>query len=228
MRNPLAAFAFCALAAAPAAADPVVVELFTSQGCSSCPAADAMLGDLAGRDDVIALSLHVDYWDWIGWPDTFAHAAFSDRQRAYAAAAQSTIVYTPQFVVGGVDQVEGADAMRLADLIGAHRDAGGDVLRMAMTAQGREVRAMPVPGGGRIVLVTYRPEATVEVLAGENAGRAITYHNVVERWDVLADWDGAEATFPLSDTPAGLRRAVLVQAVGDGAPGPILGAVRVD
>lgn len=229
MRSFLASLCLLALGVAPAAADPVVVELFTSQGCSSCPPADALLGEIAGRDDVIALSLHVDYWDWIGWPDTFAHAAFTQRQRAYATAAHSNVVYTPQFVVGGTDPVEGAAGMRLADLIAAHRDAARDVLRMATTAQGREVLAMAAPGGGgQIILVTYRPEATVQVLAGENAGRSITYHNVVQGWDVLAAWDGSEAAFVLPDPPAGMRQAVLAQALPNGLPGPILGAVRVD
>lgn len=228
MRHLLASLFAAALIATPAAADPVVVELYTSQGCSSCPPADALLGEIAGRDGVIALSLHVDYWDWIGWPDTFADAAFTARQRAYARAAHSNVVYTPQFVVGGMDSVEGADGMKLADLVAVHREASRDVLRMATTPRGREVLAMAVAGGGQIVLVTYRPEATVRVLAGENAGRSITYHNVVERWDVLAAWDGSEAAFPLPDPPAGMRQAVLAQAMPGGLPGSILGAVQVD
>lgn len=211
-----------------ASADPVVVELFTSQGCSSCPPADAVLGELAQREDVIALSLHVDYWDWIGWPDGFAHAAFTARQRAYAEVAHSNVIYTPQFIVGGVDQIEGAAPMELAEAIGEHHEAAADVLRMAMTSRGREAIAMPVEGGGRIVLVTYLPKAVVKVEAGENAGRVIDYHNVVEAWDVLADWDGEEAAFVLPDPPAGRRQAVIVQAWTDGRPGPVLGAVHAD
>ena len=213
-----------------ALADPVVVELYTSQGCSACPPADAMLAELAGREDVIALSLHVDYWDWIGWPDAFAHSAFTDRQRAYAKAERTNVIYTPQFVVGGADRVEGADGMRLADVIAAHRATPGGALRMAMTARGREVVAVPSGDGqgGQIVLVTYRPQARVGIEAGENAGRSMTYHNVVVGWDVLGQWDGAETAFVLPDPPAGHRQAVIAQAWHDGVPGAVLGAVRAD
>ena len=229
LRNPLVPIVLCAqLGMGAATADPVVVELFTSQGCASCPPADAVLGELAGRDDVIALSLHVDYWDWIGWTDRFARPAFTARQRAYAEAARSNVVYTPQFVVDGVDQIEGAAQMKLAEAIAAHGAASEDVLRMATTSRGREALAMPVSGGGRIVLVTYRPEAQVAIEGGENAGHELTYRNVVEGWDVLADWDGTEAAFVLPDPPAGLRQAVIAQAWRDGAPGRILGAVLAD
>ncbi len=225
--RPIFALVLAALAG-PAPADPVVVELFTSQGCSSCPPADAILGELASRDDVLALSLHVDYWDWIGWPDTFAHAAFTERQRAYAAAAHSNVVYTPQFVVGGVDAVEGAAGMALGDRIAAHADAASDVLRVMTTSEGREVVATAAPTGGRLILVTYRPSASVAVLAGENAGQTIEYHNVVVGWDVLAEWDGAETTLTLPEPGPGTRQAVLAQAFADGMPGAILGAVRAD
>ncbi|SFJ57005.1 DUF1223 domain-containing protein [Jannaschia pohangensis] len=214
--------------AVPAKADPVVLELFTSQGCSSCPPADAMLGELADREDVIALSLHVDYWDWIGWKDTFANPAFTARQNAYAAAAGSSVVYTPQFIVGGRDQMAGPSGMELAETIDAHRDATGDVLRVGSTPQGREVMVAPVDGGGQLILVTYMPKATVMILHGENAGRDMSYHNVVQGWDVLADWDGAEGAFVVPDAPDGMRQAVLAQALVDGKPGPILGAVRLD
>lgn len=220
----------CAFLASTAIADPVVVELFTSQGCSSCPPADALLGQLARRDDVLALSLHVDYWDWIGWPDAFAHPAFTARQRAYAKGEKTNVVYTPQFVVGGTDRVEGAAGMALADVIAAHRDVSADVLRMAMTARGREVLAVPSEHGGRgrIVLVTYRPQATVQIEAGENAGHVMTYHNVVTGWDLLGEWEGGETAYVLPDPPAGHRQAVLAQAWKDGEPGAVLGAVRAD
>ncbi|MCK0166137.1 DUF1223 domain-containing protein [Jannaschia sp. S6380] len=207
------------------AADPVVVELFTSQGCSSCPPADEMLGQLAHRDDVIALSLHVDYWDWIGWADTFADPAYSDRQRGYAAAAGSSVVYTPQFVVGGVDQVAGPSGMELADLIVAHDGVTGDILRQG---EGRKVVAASSGKRGQLIRVIYRPETTVRILRGENAGRNITYHNVVESWTVLSDWDGRELQIDVPAAPDGMAQAVLAQAVNDGKPGAILGAVRVD
>lgn len=215
--------------ASPLRADPVVVELYTSQGCSSCPPADAMLGELAAREGVIALSLHVDYWDWIGWKDTFADPAYSERQRAYAAVAHSSVVYTPQFIVGGIDQVAGAAGMKLADIVTRHQEATGDVLRVASTAEGREVMAMATDGAsGRLILVNFLPEATVRVLKGENAGKEITYHNVVRSWSVLTDWDGGETSVAVPAAPEGQRQAVLAQAQVEGLPGPIFGAVLVD
>jgi hypothetical protein len=214
------------LCAAPVAADPVVVELFTSQGCSSCPPADALLGELAGRDDVIPLSLHVDYWDWIGWEDTFAHAVFSDRQRAYAAAAGTSVVYTPQFVVGGVDPVAGPSGMDLAEVIAAHKGATGDVLRV----DGDMLVANAAGTPARLSLIEVLPEARVQVLHGENAGHEMTYHNVVRSWRKLADWDGTAARFELP--PPSLpdaRRIVLAQRVTPaGQPGAMVGAVVVD
>ncbi len=190
--------AFLALVLAlPVRADPVVVELFTSQGCSSCPPADAMLADLAGRDDVIALSLHVDYWDWIGWPDTFADRAHTDRQLAYAHAAGTNALYTPQFVIGGADRMAGPNAMQLLEVVGEHFGATGDVLR----AEGRRVIVSEGAGVGELILVTYRPEATVTILHGENAGLSMTYHNVVSSWTVLRTLDGGETAVEVLAAP---------------------------
>ncbi|MGB3554164.1 MAG: DUF1223 domain-containing protein [Jannaschia sp.] len=226
MRLAPAALSLVALLATPVAADPVVVELYTSQGCSSCPPADAMLGELTHRDDVIALSMHVDYWDWIGWEDTFGSAAFSQRQRDYASVAGSTVVYTPQFVVGGHDQVAGPSGMELAELIDRHRDATGDVLRIA-PEDGRRV-VVTSGEGGTLILVTVQPEATVKILHGENAGHEIAYHNIVRGWDVLGEWSGEEMAVTLPERPAGMIQFVLAQGAVGGKPGPILGAVRVD
>ncbi len=217
------------LLATPLHADPVVVELFTSQGCSSCPPADEMLGELAERDGVIALSLHVDYWDWIGWADTFAEPAFSARQHAYAAVARSNVVYTPQFVVGGSDQVAGPTGMQLAEIVARHDGATGDVLRVASSTQGREVMAMATGGpGGQLILVNFLPEATVRILHGENAGQDIAYHNVVRSWSVLAEWNGGETAVTVPAAPKGQRQAVIAQTLIDGKPGAIVGAVLVD
>ena len=102
---------------------PVVVELFTSQGCSSCPPADAVLHDLASRDDVLPLALHVDYWDYIGWKDQFAKPSHTNRQKAYAHVGGRNMIYTPQMVVQGQEDVVGVKAMKLAELIEKHRNA---------------------------------------------------------------------------------------------------------
>ncbi|MEL6586499.1 MAG: DUF1223 domain-containing protein [Pseudomonadota bacterium] len=223
MRLSLSALALC-LAPLIAHADPVVVELYTSQGCSSCPPADAMLGELTAREDVIALSMHVDYWDWIGWEDTFGSGAFSERQRAYAAAVGSSVVYTPQFIIDGAEQVAGPSGMKLAEMIDRSRAGKGDVL----IATGRTV-AVPETGmAGQLILVTVEPEATVKIMRGENAGREITYHNIVRAWDVVANLDGSAMNLPLPAPVEGMRQVVLAQAVKDGKPGRILGAVALD
>lgn len=224
----LALLAAFALSASPGIADPIVVELFTSQGCSSCPPADVMLGELAKRDDVVALSLHVDYWDWIGWEDTFADPRFSDRQRAYASVAGSSVVYTPQFVIGGYDQVAGPSGMQLADLIEKHQHSTTDVLRVASSAEGAKVMAMASDSTGQFVLVTVLPESSVAILRGENAGREIVYHNIVTGWDVLKEWSGEAESLLLPAPPEGHTQFVLAQSLVDGKPGPVLGAVRVD
>ncbi|CUH40528.1 putative secreted protein [Jannaschia seosinensis] len=229
MRSALTSLLF-ACAALPAAADPVVVELFTAQGCSSCPPADALLSEIAADEDVIALSLHVDYWDWIGWRDTFAKPAFTERQYAYAAGDGTSVVYTPQFVVGGSDVIAGPSGIELAKVLDAHGSVTDDVLRIASSPEGREVMAMPMKNveAAELVLVTYLPQAQVRVLHGENAGRVMDYHNIVHGWDVLAPWSGANVTVPLPDAPKGMRQVVLAQSLEDGRPGAILGAVRAD
>ncbi|MEM8849861.1 MAG: DUF1223 domain-containing protein [Pseudomonadota bacterium] len=217
------------LAAMPVAADPVVVELFTSQGCSSCPPADALLGELAERDDVIALSLHVDYWDWIGWTDTFATAGYTARQRAYAQAAGTSVVYTPQFVIAGTDQVAGPSAMELVSRISAHQGTTDDVLKAVTTGSGGT--AIQADAGGvpaRLVLAELLPKATVQIGRGENAGREVTYHNVVRDWTILADWDGSPTVMDLPEPADGHYRVVLAQSMADGAPGRVIGAVKLD
>ncbi|WP_341861818.1 DUF1223 domain-containing protein [Gymnodinialimonas sp. 57CJ19] len=210
--------------------EPVVVELFTSQGCVSCPPADAILAELAERDDVIALALHVDYWDYIGWQDTFAQSAFTERQHAYGRAARSTVVYTPQMVIGGVDHVIGIHAMEVADTIAAHRSAPDPVsVEATQTATGWRVHATWVGQGQApamvVQVVTYTPAEEVAISRGENAGLSVEYHNIVRSWQVVAEWSGAadfEAeVLPSSDIP----HVVIVQAA---ANGPILGAERLN
>jgi len=211
---------------------PVVVELFTSQGCAACPPADNMMADLAARDDVIALSLHVDYWNYLGWEDTFSQAIFTERQYGYGRAAGSTVVYTPQLIVDGQDRVMGARAMELADQIAAHR-AVPDPVAIEVDADaanaGFVIRASwmaPDPAPDMVVqLVAYSPREVVDISRGENAGRVAEYHNVVRHWLVVSDWDGA-APFTARITPqAELPHVVIVQRADHGA---ILGAAKID
>ncbi len=208
--------------------NPVVVELYTSQGCSSCPPADAILGDLASRDDVIALALHVDYWDYIGWKDVFGDPAHTARQKSYARVAGARSIYTPQMVVGGMDHLVGVKPVELADLIAAHgrRDAP---VRLNITREGNTVAIhaealRALPDGAIVQLVRYRPEATVAIERGENAGSRITYHNIVESWDQIAKWSGA-APLDVSERIAGDEPVVVI--VQEPGPGAILAATRL-
>lgn len=231
MRNRLIALmvAFWGMHGAMASADsPVVVELFTSQGCSSCPPADKILGELAQRDDVIALALHVDYWDYIGWKDQFADPAFTTRQRAYAHAAGSRRIYTPQMVVGGRDHVIGTKPMQLAEEIEKHRDAPSPV-RVSLRRQGEHVtiRAKAeggIPSGSTVQLVTYSPKEVVDVRRGENAGRRLAYHNIVRDWITVGTWNGSDDYAVRVKVTSDLPVAVLIQAPDAGA---ILGAAKL-
>ena len=174
--------------------NPVVVELYTSQGCSSCPPADAFFHEtLSGRDDVIALALHVDYWDYLGWKDHFANPEFSKRQRNYARAAGHRSVYTPQMIIGGEDHVVGTHPSEVKKLIDTHKKASSPVDVRIEKKGGRfviEAEANGETGPMVIQIVRYRPLETVAIKRGENAGRELSYSNIVESWDVVAEWDG--------------------------------------
>ncbi|WP_425052753.1 DUF1223 domain-containing protein [Psychromarinibacter sp. S121] len=218
-----------ALSAQDASQDnPVVVELYTSQGCSSCPPADALMTELAGRDDVIALALHVDYWDYIGWKDSFASRDYTNRQRAYARAAGHRTIYTPQMIVGGTDHVVGFKPMKLADLIDAHQEAEPlvdlDLSREGDTLTIRAEGLKPLPSSILVQLVRYMPENTVEIRKGENAGRTITYANIVSGWDMLAGWDGQGLLELTAEAPGPEPLVVILQEAGHGA---ILAAARL-
>lgn len=199
----------------------VVVELFTSQGCSSCPPADALLAELARRDDVLPLALHVDYWDYIGWADSFADPSHTVRQKAYAHAAGARTVYTPQMVVGGLDQLIGTRAMELGELIEAHGarpspvdlDVAHGSARLTIHAEARGA----LPGVVVVQLVRFRPEETVTIARGENAGRTITYANIVTDWRVIGRWTGAAPLELAADAPGSDRAAVILQQEGPGA-----------
>ena len=228
-RTALSAIALLGLALAQGArADgPVVVELFTSQGCSSCPPADALLAELADRNDVIAMALHVDYWDYIGWKDSFADPAFTKRQKKYAYAAGTRTIYTPQIIVNGRDHVVGAKPMKLADLIARHKSAGHAVT-VEVDRRGEtvvvEVAASDAKKAGVLRLAVLEPSKTVAIKRGENAGRTITYRNIVRELVDVATWDGTGTDSFTIRLPQGARAVVFVQADG---MGPILGAARV-
>jgi hypothetical protein len=209
-----------------------VVELFTSQGCSSCPKADALFSELGKRDDLIALAWHVDYWDYIGWPDTFGDPANSDRQRAYAESWGSSRIYTPQLIVNGAKGVVGS---REKEVSGAIDEAALAVpVALTLSADALEVTVGPQAGGSEAVvwLITFKDHAAVLIERGENAGKTVDYAQIVTGRQMLGIWDpngGTHLKLLLSELTAdGSNGAViLVQGDKDGLPGPILGAAQV-
>lgn len=224
------ALAFCGLLglAGPVfaqGASGVVVELYTSQGCSSCPPADAYLAELAEESGVIALALHVDYWDYIGWEDKFGSPKATERQKSYARAIGSSTIYTPQMIVAGMDRVEGSNPEKVEGDIRRHQMAQSMVVLQLMRSGDKlvihAVAKAALPGPVVVQLVRYHPQATVEIEYGENAGQTIDYSNIVMSWDRIADWQGTEdfqLTVPISgDDPV----VVIVQQPG---PGLILAA----
>ena len=213
---------------AAAQSSPVVVELYTSQGCSSCPPADKYLGELAKRGDVIALSLHVDYWDYIGWKDVFADPKFTDRQHAYARASGKRMVYTPQMVIAGQDHVVGTKPAEVRRLIKTHSNTL-DPVKLSVTRKGDRLEIMAEPlkeGLGRMVvqMVRFKDGQTVRIKRGENAGRDLAYHNIVTDWVVLKEWNGRS---PLSISTKFTGDDDCVIIIQRASHGPVLAAARV-
>lgn len=223
----LLAFAGSGLAQQPAASDsPVVVELFQSQGCSSCPPAEANLNAIAGRGDVLALSYGVTYWDSLGWKDTFATKAFTDRQWSYARHHGRRQVWTPQVYIDGQKDLLGADRGKLDQAIAqasTHGNAQGPKLSWQ---NGRLMVGAGTPVASCDVwLIRYDPRTiNVAIGAGENSGRTLPQRNVVRELLHLGPWNGSARTFsvPAASMP-GLATAALVQ-IADG--GRILSATR--
>jgi hypothetical protein len=207
---------------------PVLVELYTSQGCSSCPPADEFMSHLANDPNVIALSLHVDYWDYIGWKDTFADPQFTKRQKAYARAIGSRTIYTPQMIVGGQDRVEGNDPMVVSDKIRKHMTVPAPV-QLSLTRKGDQVLISAwaegaVPGEMRVQLVRYKEREVVSIGRGENAGREVVYHNIVTSWQPVAEWDGRGPLDLVADAPGADPVVVIVQKEG---PAEVLAVARL-
>jgi hypothetical protein len=207
----------------------VVVELFTSQGCNTCPPADAVLAELSGRDDLIALSLHVDYWDYLGWRDTFAQRRFTQRQVAYRDAWQKSVVYTPQMVIHGRRDVAATRTGEIDAAIDAAR-SGDAPVSLAILDQGGMLKCRiepgPEPVTGTVWIAKYSLRTTVDIGRGENAGRTLTYANVVRSLNRIGDWSGAEpeeVAMPQPDPGEGV--AVWIQA---GESGPIFAAAKIE
>ncbi|MBW3096734.1 DUF1223 domain-containing protein [Pseudohoeflea coraliihabitans] len=220
-----------------------VVELFTSQACSSCPPADAELARLVAQGDVLALSYHVDYWNYLGWEDTLSSRANTERQKGYASRWELQSVYTPQAVINGRDHVNGADGRQIDSMLERFsRQEGpfsadvemvrnGDAIVVSIGAASAAA-SQDEFGKADIVIVYFDTINTVSIGAGENGGKTITYRHSVRDMETIAMWSGDALTI---DLPASVLRgqpgrncAVLVQQVDEtGRPGAILGAAML-
>ena len=215
-----------------------VVELFTSQGCSSCPPADKLFGKYVDRTDLLALSYNVDYWDYLGWKDTLASPDNTERQRNYAQARGDGQVYTPQAVIDGRTHAVGSNQAQIDAALAKYSDglpvhlslsSTGDAVTVNIDAAAAK-SAMP---HATLWLVMYDRSVTVPIGRGENSGSTITYNNVVRKLRPIAMWKGEPMSVDLPKSEikqADVNRcAVLLQAeTKDGLPGPILGAATID
>jgi hypothetical protein len=206
---------------------PTVVELFTSEGCSSCPPADAVLSDLAAAGpDVLPLAFHITYWDRLGWPDPFALTDATDRQRDYAAMLNLDSIYTPQMVVDGRTDVIGSDRGGVNAAVRHAAAAAPPAVPLRLARAGRQIVLEVGEGaGGRasLLLIGYDSEHRTKVRRGENAGSTLTESNIVRGLTRVADWHGAKLTVQAAP-PAGERLAAILQA----ADGQVLGAARLE
>ncbi len=219
--------------AAPAQTPRAVVELFTSQGCSSCPPADELLARMAGEPDIVALSLHIDYWDYLGWKDTLGNPVFSERQRGYASRRRDGQVYTPQAVVGGVAHALGSDRAAIEKAVEKAKSRFSALSVPVALAESRDkvqVRVDgPVPPGTQLWILGVAGRETVRIAKGENKGRDATYVNVVKQMTKVAD-----VTAPASfDIPLAIARpegcdgyVALLQLGNPNGPQTILGAAK--
>ena len=228
-KRSLALAPFLLLAATPAlaadAAHPTVIELYQSQGCSSCPPANAQLNAIAGRADLLALSFAVTYWDRLGWKDIFGHPAYTARQWDYAKAGGRGNVATPQFIVNGRGVVTGSNAAKVAAALKQY-DRGTTGPTLAFAAGKVIIGAARSSAPATVWLVRYDPRThNVPIRSGENGGRSLPHRNIVRGlWDI-GGWTGKSASFaiPASKDPA-MRSAILVQ---QGKGGPIVAALRI-
>jgi hypothetical protein len=215
------------------AKQPVFVELYTSQGCTSCPPADQILGEIRKRDDVVALSFSIDYWDYIGWRDTLAKRENTMRQQAYEKVLPSRRMYTPQIVIDGVRDVVGNQRKDVVDAIQQRlNETQGKKLPVALSQSGDEIQvrigSMPGARASATVWIAHTLSSrTVNIGGGENGGRNVTYHNIVRGFAAVGKWSGEAVTLELpaqgvpGETTDGV--AVWVQA----GAGPVLGAAQL-
>ncbi len=217
----VAAWAATAVAWADAPKRPIVVELYTSEGCSSCPPADALLTELANkRHDVLPLAFHVTYWNSLGWTDPFSFDGATKRQEGYARISSADGVYTPQMVIDGTQDAVGSDRGDVLRAIGVAATKAGVAVPIQVTRDGKDaaVRVGLGEGAGKIWLIGYDSRHVTPVGRGENAGQTLVESNVVRSLTEVGNWSGSVLDVHHA-LPAGEHLAVLVQA----ADGHILG-----
>lgn len=198
-----------------------VIELFTSQGCSSCPPADAYVKHIREYPDTVVLSWHVDYWDYIGWKDSFAHASFTERQKQYARANSADSVYTPQFVHNGYEIIAGFKPEQVAMYLNT---AATQRAVFSNSAEAISVAPLTHSGSLDVLRVWYSPKSTVSISNGENTGKKLTYYNTVRSVERLATWTGdAQLRIEVAKDKNDLNSVILIQ---DPKSMRILGAWR--
>jgi len=206
-----------------------VIELFTSQGCSSCPAADKLAAELAKDPGLVVVSMPVDYWDYLGWKDTLARASFTERQKAYASQRGDRQVYTPQVVVNGVMHAVGSNKAEISNCANRHNPSL--TLDLAPSPTGYRV-SIPAQAGksGTVILMPITRTKSIAIARGENRGATVTYTNVVRRIIRLAAWTGDAQTvdIPAEDVKTGDADAfiVMLQTGSELQPGQILAAAK--
>ncbi len=211
-----------------------VVELFTSQGCSSCPPADALMGDLAKEPGVLPLTYPVEIWDYLGWKDSLAKPIFTRRQRAYAAMVAGKRVYTPQAIINGRGHCVGSDLAAIAKLKSS--TAVSPAMRISLVAEGggwnAQLSALPAPAGARMLLLPFASQRTVQIGRGENSGRTVTYTNVIRDIIDLGPVERAGQSFRITHQGVAVDKAdgfaLLVQLGGLETPGAVVAAACVD
>jgi hypothetical protein len=206
---------------------PAVVELFTSEGCNSCPPAEAYIGELAKRRDVLALAFHVDYWDDLGWRDRFGLPEAVHRQQAYASALRLSSVYTPQVVIDGQHDFVGSDRSSIARALAGNRSGVALALSVrdgeVLVDVGAHEKALPCD----VLLIAYLREAVSPIGRGENAGRTLKEFNIVRDFRSLGRWEGQKQVYRLrlDSLPSDATDvAVVIQSVGQA---PIVGVATV-
>lgn len=214
-----------------------VVELFTSQGCNSCPPADAFLDDLAKSGNTIALGYHVDYWDYLGWRDTLGNPDYTQRQYGYAASFGSRSVYTPQAVVNGRAHFNGSSRGSVTKALSAMAGSGEGLTVPITVEKANGAIVIKAAGAGmtgeaHIVLVSYAAATPVEIERGENRGKTIVYANAVTRIQTVGMWHGGEQQYELPESEimkggTGGCAVLLQEVTKSGKPGAIIGAANI-